>query len=265
MKKIISVITALAAVLSLSITAQARLVGDVNSDNEVNSVDALEILMYSVGKSNSIDLQKADINKDGMANSADALNVLLIAVGSYDGELEVEDETLSTSYKKDTVDPILESGEFTIKTAIVQDGKTIPSTIMIKGDDMSTDIVAEGIKCRMLILDRHCYMIFPTMRVYAEMSGVTVPITFAGDGTDKYVNSEYITLNGKTYVCETYKSSDGSVRKYYFLDGKWKAMETTVDGTTTTYRIDGLEKGVTEANFSLNGYFLVSDLSNYVK
>lgn len=265
MKKIISVITALAAVFSLSVAADARLVGDVNKDSEVNAIDALEILLYSVGKNDSIDFLRADVNKDGQVNSEDALDILYIAVGSYEGELETEDDTLVTSYKKDTIDPILQSGEFTIETAVVQDGKTIPSTIMVKGNDMSTDIVVEGIKCRMLIMDRHCYMIFPTMRVYAEMNGVTAPMSFGGDGTDKYVKSEYITLNEKTYVCETYKSLDESVRKYYFLDGEWKAMETISKGTTTTYRIDGLEKGVTESNFSLKGYFLVSDLSNYVK
>lgn len=265
MKKLLSAITVLAMIFAMTTAAHARLAGDVNKDDTVNSLDALDVLMYSVGKLSSIDTQRADINKDGEINAEDALLILYINVGSYTGELEIDDDdVLITSYKKDVIDPIVKSGEFTIKTSVISNGKTVPSTVMVRGNDLSTDMTYEGFKCRLLILNGKGYMILPDFRIYAELNNISIPNSIAGSATDTYEKSEYYELNGKTYVREIYTSSDGSVRKYYFLDGVWKAVETTVDGETSTQRIDSLQKGVTASNFSLKGYVLVADLSKYV-
>ena len=265
MKRLLSVIIVLAMIFAMATAAHARLVGDVNKDDTVNSFDALEVLLYSVGKLSETDIQRADVNKDGTINAEDALAILYITVGSYTGELEVEDEdVLITSYKKDVIDPIVKSGEFTIKTTVISDGKSVPSTVMVRGNDLSTDLTYDGFKCRLLILNGKGYMILPDFHVYAELNNISIPNSIAGSATDVYTKSEYYELSGKTYVREIYTSTDGSVRKYYFLDGVWKAVETTVDGETSTQRIDSLKKGVTDSNFSLSGYVKVADLSKYV-
>lgn len=267
MKKIISVALALTLVFSLAVSAQARMVGDVNKDNKVNSSDALDVLSYSVGLIENIDKLRADVTNDGNINSADALVILQIAVGSYDGPLEIEDE-LVTSFKKDKVDPILKSGKYTLSTTIVSNGTGVPSTIMVNGNDMSVDMDIDlkltKTTCRLLVLNGKCYLVIPGLKIYGE-SNVTPPSSIAGTEKSEYIKSEYFENNGKTYVIETYKATDGSVMQYYFLNGVWKlTVKVAADGTSTTQRIDKFEAGVNEANFSLKGYTKVN-LDSYLK
>ena len=264
MKKIISAVLAAATALTLCTAAYARLAGDVNGDGLTNSTDALNVLQYSVGSIDKIDEKAADVNEDKIINSTDALCILQISVGSYKGSLEIEDDVLVTSLKKDNVDPILKSGKFTLTTTVVSEDNSIPTTIMVNGDDLSADINYNGINCRMLILGGQCYLIFPGLRVYGTVNSVP-SITIAGTAKEEYVGSKNCESDGKTYVVETYKSSDGSSRDYYFLDGTWvKLITTAADGTVSEQRIDLLKAGVTDANFSLKGYFKVADLSDYI-
>jgi hypothetical protein len=57
--------------------------GDVNNDGKINSLDALEILTYSVGSKtlDSDSLKRADVTGDGKVNSSDALDILRYVVG----------------------------------------------------------------------------------------------------------------------------------------------------------------------------------------
>lgn len=59
-------------------TDTPSLVGDVNGDNKVDAVDALEILKMSA-KIIPEDITLADVNEDGVVNASDALVVLKIA------------------------------------------------------------------------------------------------------------------------------------------------------------------------------------------
>lgn len=58
--------------------------GDVNGDNEVDSLDALKILKHDVGliKLNNEFLKAADVNNDGNVDSLDALKILKYDVGT---------------------------------------------------------------------------------------------------------------------------------------------------------------------------------------
>ena len=83
MKKFISILTALTFAAALTVGSSAALLGDVNKDGKVNSMDALSILRYIVGLDvgGNFDRAAADINGDGAINSADALSALRITVG----------------------------------------------------------------------------------------------------------------------------------------------------------------------------------------
>lgn len=261
MKKLFSVLLALCISFAVCVPAYARLVGDVNRDGKTNASDALEVIKYSVGITKTIDELMADVNKDGFINSSDALSILQISVGSYQGPTEVDDE-LITTYKKDTVDPILKSGKYTISTTVISNGKSVPSTIMVWGNNLSVDMTAEIFKvkttCRLLVLDGKCYFVVPSLKVYSE-TDTAVPPSISGTEKVEYVKSEYYENGGKTYVVETFKSTDGSVMQYYFLNGVWKAtVKIAEDGTTTTQRIDSFKAGVNEANFSLENYTKVN-------
>lgn len=64
-------------------TSKVHCPGDVNTDNKINSLDALQILKASVGSIsfNAEQKQLSDVNSDGSTNSMDALKVLQYAVG----------------------------------------------------------------------------------------------------------------------------------------------------------------------------------------
>lgn len=65
----------------LTITATYRLLGDVDGDGELTSVDALVVLRYAMQIISEIDTELADVNGDGQVNSLDALLVLRRAMG----------------------------------------------------------------------------------------------------------------------------------------------------------------------------------------
>lgn len=90
------------SVFATDITAIAATMGDVNSDNAVNSNDALLVLQYSTGTKSFNATQKAlaDPNADGKINSSDALEILRYATG--------ESTLIKKSYKATvTADPTL--------------------------------------------------------------------------------------------------------------------------------------------------------------
>lgn len=247
MKKIISVLIAFAVVMSLTVAAQARLVGDVNSDGTVTSSDALIVLQYSIGSIKEINKTAADVDANGDINSSDALNILKICVGSYDGELEVPDE-LVTHYRDEIVLPVINSGHFTIETTVDIEGEPSDAKIMIDGKNFCTDMNVQGIKARLLVLNGKAYMILPDLHVYFkadDLGDIEIPdIGAGGADNSKYIKSEYVTADGVKYICETYQLPDGGVQKYYFLNGQWKMLETTENGETTVQQIKSLKKGV---------------------
>lgn len=67
-------------------TIAPKVYPDVDESGKINSADALEVLLYSVGAESKIKTEDqfvtADTNGDGRVNSVDALNILQIAVGS---------------------------------------------------------------------------------------------------------------------------------------------------------------------------------------
>ncbi len=64
-------------------TTVATVLGDINGDKKVNSIDALSILEFSVGNRNLTQTQQkiCDMDKDGKVNANDALRILHIATG----------------------------------------------------------------------------------------------------------------------------------------------------------------------------------------
>ena len=257
MKKVISFFLAIICAFCFASAAYARLVGDVNSDGKTNSSDALVILQYAVGKVTEINETYADINNDGKINSSDALVALKISVGNYDGDLEIDDNENKTSYKKDVIDPILKSGEFTLKTEITNANETNVVTTMISGEDACVETKAKGQTVRLLVLDSKTYLLFPDfiapgVNVYMH-SNEQVDLSIGSAEDAEYIKSEEVTVDGEQLVCETYELKDGTVSNYYFKDGKWVMLSVTTDGETTTQEIIEFKKGVDKSKFSLSG------------
>lgn len=260
MKKAFSVFLALIFAFSLSAVASARLVGDIDSSGMVNSSDALRILRYTVGQITEISTS-SDINGDGRVNSTDALIALKIAVGSYDGELETDGEQ-ATSFKRDTVDPIINTGKFTLKTQTEGEDGVSTVTLMVNGNDICAETVNDKITARVLVLGSETYIVIPDfimsgVGVYSEYDG-DFNVNVGGDGDAQYVASEFVIVDGEQLVCETYELSNGSVSKYYFKNGSWVMLSVEADGVTTTQKVLNLKKGVTQSYFSLNGLIKIN-------
>ena len=69
--------------VSLSVSDEGLLLGDVNQDGTINSLDASAILMYLVGLTTFTSEQMliADVDGDGLITSADASYLLQYLVG----------------------------------------------------------------------------------------------------------------------------------------------------------------------------------------
>ncbi len=256
MKKMLSIL--LSAILAASvfgISASARTLGDVDGNKTANSSDALKILMYSVGTLDTIDERLADVNCDGNVNSSDALTVLRISVNLYDGPTEVD-------LKPEIIDPIIKMGKFTLSTIMDMedmDGKmqSIPVTIMVNGKNICTSMKYSGMNVRLLVLNGKAYMVVPDLKMYMEMSEEDLGgLDFSNinfDENQTYVGSSYSTYNGKTYTVDTYKSEDGSLTDYYFLDGKWATVTDHSANPEESMQIKDFKAGVNESYFSLKG------------
>lgn len=256
MKRILSILlSAILAVSVFGISASARLLGDVDGDKKTNPIDALTILRYSVGLTDTIDEKLADVNSDGTVNSADALVVLRMCVGLYTGPTEVD-------LKPEIIDPILKTGKFTLSTivdTVDEDGKpmTVPTTIMVDGKNLCVTMKAQGVNARLLVLNGKTYMVIPDLKVYLDMSDQDIGDFDFSDisiGTDQpYAGSSFVTESGKKYTVDSYKSADGTVSNYYFLNGKWTKLVTVSDDTTETQEIVEFKAGVDSSYFSLKG------------
>lgn len=91
LKKWASAVLAVTIALSLITCSFAAYKGDLNSDGNVNSTDALIVLRYAVELDNEIDVKVADLNSDDIVNATDALAILRIAVG-LDQKVEIPEE-----------------------------------------------------------------------------------------------------------------------------------------------------------------------------
>jgi len=78
---IITILTVISLIFNVNNTVKAdRIIGDVNRDNALNSIDASQVLnayaLMSVGKSTNISMFVADYNNDGYVNAVDASQIL---------------------------------------------------------------------------------------------------------------------------------------------------------------------------------------------
>lgn len=88
MKKLLSLFIAAVLIFSCSAVSLTALavspkIGDINGDNAINSIDALELLMMVVGLTEKTDttMEIGDIDRNGSLDSSDALLILQHSVG----------------------------------------------------------------------------------------------------------------------------------------------------------------------------------------
>ena len=175
-------------------------------------------------------------------------------------------EIKKTTLRDDVIVKALESGKFTLNMTLkAASNADTPVVLVSNGKKIAADMTMNGSKVRMIIDDDGVYVVLPTANMYVKMSSDEIgnmdelKNIASSDGT--YVGSTKVKINGEDHTCEEYKSSDGTVIKYYFNSKKeWKRMEVITEDEAAIYEITSFSNKADESIFSLKGYADMSPL-----
>ena len=175
-------------------------------------------------------------------------------------------EIKKTTLRDDVIIKALESGKFTLNMTLkAASTADTPVVLVSNGDKIAADMTMNGSKVRMIIDNDGVYVVLPTAKMYVKMSSDEIgnmdelKNIASSDGT--YVGSTKVKINGEDHTCEEYKSSDGTVIKYYFNSKKeWKRMEVISEDEVAIYEITSFSNKADESIFSLKGYADMSPL-----
>ena len=175
-------------------------------------------------------------------------------------------EIKKTTLRDDVIVKALESGKFTLNMTLkAASNVDTPVVLVSNGKKIAADMTMNGSKVRMIIDDDGVYVVLPTANMYVKMSSDEIgnmdelKNIASSDGT--YVGSTKVKINGEDHTCEEYKSSDGTVIKYYFNSKKeWKRMEVITEDEAAIYEITSFSNKADESIFSLKGYADMSAL-----
>lgn len=175
-------------------------------------------------------------------------------------------EIKKTTLRDDVIVKALESGKFTLNMTLkAASNADTPVVLVSNGNKIAADMTMNGSKVRMIIDNDGVYVVLPTAKMYVKMSSDEIGSMdelkniASSDGT--YVGSTKVKINGEDHTCEEYKSSDGTVIKYYFNSKKeWKRMEVITEDEAAIYEITSFSNKADESIFSLKGYADMSAL-----
>ena len=204
--------------------------------------------------------------------SDDQLNKIDTDIGS-DGK-PVRDKAREQYMK------IVEGETFTMdmvmKTNTNGEEMALPIVAVRDGDNLflETAMPVDGSKGAMrlqfLILNGKAYTVIPQMRAYMEVPKETIDQMGLGDivaeeaeDNSEYVESGEVKINGKTYICDVYKSEDSTI-KYYFLNGELKRIETISGENTAIMEINSLSDKADKSKLVLpKGYLDLATIKEF--
>ena len=225
---------------------------DNKNNNNTTAVDASELASKAEGAMSGFtnvdekDIQsdKKDLIKDGTS-------------------------TKKTSLRDDVIIKTSKTRKFTLKAKIkAASGENTPVTCVTNGKKFAYDITKNGSQVRIIMDGNNLYLLLPAIKWYVKMSTDDIGLESMDDmmsnlasTEDKYVGSTKVKINCEDHTCEEYKSSDGTVIKYYFNSKKeWKRMEVITEDEVAIYEITSFSNKADESIFSLNGYADMSAL-----
>ena len=175
---------------------------------------------------------------------------------------------------------IVEGETFTMdmvmKTNTNGEEMSLPIVAVRDGDNLflETAMPVDGSKGAMrlqfLILNGKAYTVIPQMRAYMEVPKETIDQMGLGDivaeeakDNSEYVESGEVKINGKTYICDVYKSEDSTI-KYYFLNGELKRIETISGENTAIMEINNLSDKADKSKLVLpKGYLDLATIKEF--
>jgi hypothetical protein len=170
---------------------------------------------------------------------------------------------------------LLKSEKYTMSFSIQMKSdkkvETLPVTAYVSGKKLAlkTSMAMELKKLEVMMITNGTdfTVVIPSLKAYAKLPADGFDDLFpslvnSDDANVKYLGTTKVTSKGVEYICETYKSDDGSVTKYYFNSGKLKRIEITdKDGTPTVFENVNFTATVDESVFTVpKGYADMSAL-----
>lgn len=197
-----------------------------------------------------------DGNTDELLNNLENFN----PAGSKEDLLDEGTETKKTTLYDDVIVKTLKNKKFTMSMTVIGTGTEIPTTITMDGERFGAALSMEGIDAKVLNMNGKSYVAFEYMglKLYSETEEETISMDdfMSSDiETDQvYVKTTTVKDGDKTYTCEEYKSSDGSITKYYFEGKKWVRHEVISGDEVVIQEINEFNSTVDESVFELKGY-----------
>ena len=183
------------------------------------------------------------------------------------------------SEQSDISQSIGKSNQYTMKAVIKtksgNEETAVPATVVRSGNNifMETKLPVDGNKyvtLRILSKDGKSILYIPTIRAYIEMPADAtgemldaVDYASVNHDDEKYVQSQDVTVDGKTYRVDTYEV-DKAVKKYYFLNDELKRVEVLQDnGDSLIVEYETLSNTVdTRVFIPPTGYFNLGNVKN---
>ncbi len=220
--------------------------------------DALNIDPNKLLEESSTEPLTLVISQDLIADNGKEINVDLNSDG-----------TPASSGTKQDFKNIIKSRKFTLEGVFMADGETRPVKIAVDGNKYFLETSGspeDGFtaKVQMIIDGKNIYTVVPALKMYmkideTEDSDYLDPEEFVSIDSE-YISSSEVVVDGKTYLCEHYKS-EGTETKYYFLEGKIKRVEIiNDDGATTIIDLTKFTDSVDENLFKLPSGYMPLDL-----
>ena len=173
-----------------------------------------------------------------------------------------------TTLRDDVILNSIKGGKITLKMKLkAASQEEIPVKLVCNDKKIAADMTMKGSTVRMIIEESGAYIVMPSLKMYMKMSSDEVgnldEFKNLANTNDTYVSSSKVKQNGVEYTCEEFKSSDGTITKYYFNSKKeWKRMEAISGDEVAIYEIESFSNTADESMFSLKGYTDMTALLN---
>lgn len=185
-------------------------------------------------------------------------------------EVELDDDGKpDRSDMKKNYEDIMASDEFTVDMVIRQnmDGQevNVPMYMTRSGENLFAKMSApyEGrgtITFNMLKTDSgKLYCIVPSMRAYILLTEEEIGDIPLGEyieegvsnveDSSEYIDTKSVTVNGKTYECDTYKDGDITTKNYFDKDGLKRIETIDAEGNVTIVEFNKIESKADTSKF----------------
>ncbi len=179
--------------------------------------------------------------------------------------LDEGSKTSNTTLMKTVVQPVIESGTFTIDGSIKAEGMDVATTFAFRNSkDYSISFNVSGFGIRVFSNKGKYYLALTTLGIYSEIPEDEFEdykdMTQAFNSKDaKYVKTTKVKDGAITYTCEEYKSDDGIIKYYFNSKNEWKRMEIIDGDSVFIWKINSFKNTAKSSLFEVSKFWKKND------